>query len=105
MSVAGASSSSGRCAYFVNCGQHKQASLRLESLLGFAVSVAPVTTGLHILRVVPVGARPGPRLVFFFNVAAPTEIYTLSLHDALPISSVTCAIAARNASTSRTSQR
>src|SRR5262249_61710465 len=25
-------------------------------------------------------------LVFFFNVAATTEIYTLSLHDALPIS-------------------
>src|SRR6266705_7165934 len=25
-------------------------------------------------------------LVFFFNVTAPTEIYTLSLHDALPIS-------------------
>src|SRR5437870_10114762 len=26
--------------------------------------------------------------VFFFNATAPTEIYTLSLHDALPISSV-----------------
>src|SRR5688572_32499516 len=25
-------------------------------------------------------------LLFFFNVTAPTEIYTLSLHDALPIS-------------------
>src|SRR5438552_12779190 len=25
-------------------------------------------------------------LSFFFNVTAPTEIYTLSLHDALPIS-------------------
>src|SRR5438034_7065423 len=24
-------------------------------------------------------------LFFFFNVTAPTEIYTLSLHDALPI--------------------
>src|SRR5215211_8251978 len=24
--------------------------------------------------------------LFFFNVTAPTEIYTLSLHDALPIS-------------------
>src|SRR6266404_5204763 len=29
---------------------------------------------------------PNPRYsVFFFNGAAPTEIYTLSLHDALPI--------------------
>ena len=27
-------------------------------------------------------------LFFFFNDAATTEIYTLSLHDALPISSV-----------------
>src|SRR5437870_12516454 len=26
------------------------------------------------------------RLFFFFNDPAPTEIYTLSLHDALPIS-------------------
>src|SRR2546428_779663 len=28
------------------------------------------------------------RLFFFFNDTATTEIYTLSLHDALPISSV-----------------
>src|SRR5437867_10790869 len=27
---------------------------------------------------------------FFFNDTAPTEIYTLSLHDALPISTSTC---------------
>src|SRR5437762_12035987 len=26
-----------------------------------------------------------PLSFFFFNVTAPTEIYTLSLHDALPI--------------------
>src|SRR5262249_60948446 len=26
-----------------------------------------------------------PSLLFFFNDTAPTEIYTLSLHDALPI--------------------
>src|SRR5256885_15856586 len=36
--------------------------------------------------VLPVGARPGP--MFFFNDTATTEIYTLSLHDALPISQV-----------------
>src|SRR5437867_5932849 len=28
-------------------------------------------------------------LFFFFNAPPPTEIYTLSLHDALPISKVT----------------
>src|SRR3712207_7827032 len=31
----------------------------------------------------------GYLLVFFFNDTATTEIYTLSLHDALPICSVT----------------
>src|SRR6266496_6704689 len=30
------------------------------------------------------------RLVFFFNDTATTEIYTLSLHDALPIYSLKC---------------
>src|SRR5438270_9429747 len=32
-------------------------------------------------------ASPIP-LLFFFTATAPTEIYTLSLHDALPISTV-----------------
>src|SRR5437773_8915204 len=31
---------------------------------------------------------------FFCNDTAPTEIYTLSLHDALPISSTTCSTSA-----------
>src|SRR3712207_6969475 len=31
--------------------------------------------------------------VFFFNDTAPTEIYTLSLHDALPICSTSCSSA------------
>src|SRR2546430_9551677 len=30
--------------------------------------------------------RPRPHSFFFFNDTATTEIYTLSLHDALPIS-------------------
>src|SRR5437870_10278982 len=30
-------------------------------------------------------------LFFFFTPPAPTELYTLSLHDALPISRETCA--------------
>src|SRR3712207_8793638 len=30
--------------------------------------------------------QPPPIFVFFFNDTATTEIYTLSLHDALPIS-------------------
>src|ERR1039457_4061821 len=32
-----------------------------------------------------------PSASFFFNDTATTEIYTLSLHDALPISALTCA--------------
>src|SRR2546430_13048911 len=36
--------------------------------------------------------RPLRYLFFFFNDTATTEIYTLSLHDALPISQETCAI-------------
>src|SRR5205809_1140407 len=52
----------------------------------------PYHESLDSLRLValdPVPARPRHRRVyllsFFFNVPATTEIYTLSLHDALPI--------------------
>src|SRR2546426_1420042 len=37
-------------------------------------------------------------LFFFFNDTATTEIYTLSLHDALPISRASCARSANRAS-------
>src|SRR5260221_7885937 len=45
-------------------------------------------------------SKPGVNVFFFFNDTAPTEIYTLSLHDALPISTAwpmptSCAWAAR----------
>src|SRR2546426_6359597 len=42
--------------------------------------------------------RPFVFFFFFFNDTATTEIYTLSLHDALPISSRTRAGAPRHAS-------
>src|SRR3712207_8648148 len=35
--------------------------------------------------------------MFFFNDTATTEIYTLSLHDALPISCATCGWTSRTA--------
>src|SRR5260221_10450732 len=38
-----------------------------------------------------------PVSVFFFNDTATTEIYTLSLHDALPISAFRCRHAKRAA--------
>src|SRR6266853_4469550 len=34
--------------------------------------------------------RPHTSFLFFFNDTATTEIYTLSLHDALPISTLRC---------------
>src|SRR5689334_24669432 len=39
--------------------------------------------------------------IFFFNDPATTEIYTLSLHDALPISAVAAACARSDAATAR----
>src|SRR3989442_924656 len=39
--------------------------------------------------------RPSRLFFFFFNDTATTEIYTLSLHDALPISSAKRVSAAR----------
>src|SRR5438094_6242887 len=38
-------------------------------------------------------------VLFFFNAAATTEIYTLSLHDALPISALRCMTMQRSART------
>src|SRR5260221_13782396 len=40
--------------------------------------------------------------LFFFNDTATTEIYTLSLHDALPISETEIATGCRNACCSQT---
>src|SRR5256885_8212067 len=40
-----------------------------------------------VARWLGVSAAPGCVFFFFFNDTATTEIYTLSLHDALPISS------------------
>src|SRR3970282_2502536 len=41
-------------------------------------------------------------LFFFFNETATTEIYTLSLHDALPISAAACSSPARSRAPLRT---
>src|SRR6185369_17958028 len=42
----------------------------------------PHINPLNFVRIVSVPVQP----LFFFNDTATTEIYTLSLHDALPIS-------------------
>src|SRR5205085_10137778 len=50
----------------------------------------PSSTSYHTaLVVLCCSTPPGPSIIFsffFFNDPAPTDIYTLSLHDALPIS-------------------
>src|SRR5476649_1374953 len=43
-------------------------------------------TSIRLIVIHPnIAHRPGLSVFFFFNDTAPTEIYTLSLHDALPI--------------------
>src|SRR5690349_24209876 len=42
---------------------------------------------------------------FFFNDTATTDIYTLSLHDALPICSVTVCLKSRAGASMKTTQR
>src|SRR5258706_16437813 len=54
----------------------KIVTARLEVELAVGVNVSPNTFE----------AGNVPKLTFFFNDTATTEIYTLSLHDALPIS-------------------
>ena len=46
--------------------------------------------GLHSVTVRDVGSTFGVLVFFFFNDTATTEIYTLSLHDALPICVCVC---------------
>src|SRR3712207_8382582 len=45
---------------------------------------------------------PVCKLFFFFNDTATTEIYTLSLHDALPISNVSVYVHGNSAAADRT---
>src|SRR5699024_11475330 len=52
--------------------------------LCFSLLCLGVTVPVLLLFVLPVSLSIFP--FFFFNDTAPTEIYTLSLHDALPIS-------------------
>src|SRR3954449_11593050 len=69
-----------------------QSHSHLVCRLLFGKKKAPLATGhgpLARRRTRAGGSRPRRgRLLFFFNDTAPTEICTLSLHDALPISGV-----------------
>src|SRR5215510_5720243 len=53
-------------------------------------TASPLASAFSRISGTPVGHPPYRRThVFFFNDTATTEIYTLSLHDALPISGPT----------------
>src|SRR3954449_2423166 len=65
--------------------------LKKKTML-LAALFPPFTPTAHANPAVPSDALcklPASFLFFFFNDTATTEIYTLSLHDALPISPVT----------------
>src|SRR5215203_308488 len=64
--------------------QYLVCRLLLEKKKREAISVA-FHCGSHLVSICPID-RKGVFDLFFFNAPAPTEIYTLSLHDALPIS-------------------
>src|SRR6266571_6476419 len=57
-----------------------------------AIKLVDITGHQHVVERLPVHLRTREKdsvfltlLIFFFNDTATTEIYTLSLHDALPI--------------------
>src|SRR5258707_865230 len=60
-----------------------------ETVTLCAVPVLVLVTVTTLLMVSPALTVPWSASFFFFNDTATTEIYTLSLHDALPILVVT----------------
>src|SRR6266850_2460641 len=79
--------------YAVFCLKKKTSSLALVVESAQQVILRDVTKGLQQLRglgqqppgALDVGQQSPRQGAFFFNDTATTEIYTLSLHDALPI--------------------
>src|SRR5215208_1090330 len=76
--------------YAVFCLKKKKPAARTA---GRRTHNDPARGGAGVRRRVDGFSRDGPErvlilLFFFFNDTATTEIYTLSLHDALPISAV-----------------
>src|SRR5207302_9684766 len=65
----------------------------------FIVSHIPATSRDLCVLAFYSPSLDSPSFFFFFNAPAPTEIYTLSLHDALPISGRAAARPARPART------
>src|SRR6266542_3393726 len=78
-------SSHGSISYAVFClKKKKRAGVVLERQL-LRAPLSDLPPSLLDRRGVYLACEPHHLLVFFFNDPATTEIYTLSLHDALPI--------------------
>src|SRR5215813_8463561 len=82
-----------RISYAVFCLKKKKKRLRPRShkpgnVLGVLTQRERRPVRQRRLRALCRPRRRSLQLFFFFNDTATTEIYTLSLHDALPISSV-----------------
>src|SRR6266705_2831723 len=65
-----------------SCAEGSRMMKRKTSLI---LRGAPAGVAVTLIATPPRIALDGARAHFFFNDTAPTEIYTLSLHDALPI--------------------
>src|SRR5882672_4417590 len=76
---------------------------RFENRWSPSLNSLPYTPLLTRRRPCILGGRSAPLTIFFFfTAAATTEIYTLSLHDALPISPGLCSGAATSCSCPKT---
>src|SRR5260370_1456128 len=76
--------------YAVFCLKKKnREASRDDQRLSDSVRAPIMTEKLNLRRVGGSWANFRGRILFFFNDTATTEIYTLSLHDALPILNVT----------------
>src|SRR5690349_6274928 len=65
--------------------QHEDRHIEAAHLLAPDLMAVPVRKTLRLLHRGELCRSATDFPLFFFNAAAPTEIYTLSLHDALPI--------------------
>src|SRR6185312_10096881 len=85
-------SSHDQISYAVFCLKKKKKAQLAVLVLAYAFGVTD-TCAAATVTTVEVGSERTFRtiVIFFFNDTATTEIYTLSLHDALPISSSTSA--------------
>src|SRR5205085_1640408 len=67
------------------CHHDRWTALNHDPQITVYTALDPTTVANGCVHILPGSHRRLINPYFFFNVPAPTEIYTLSLHDALPI--------------------